>query len=142
MSEAGAKMKEFVINFERKHEIKVKTVHGDNAGEFTGGAFNDYPRHHGIEFTSSAPYSLESSRLDKTFNRTLLARVRCMLLYARLSIKLWGEAAHHAVIVLNRTPIRTLGSVTPYEAVYGRAPDVSKLRVFGCNAFATRLKKL
>jgi hypothetical protein len=76
--------------------------------------------------------------LAENFNRTLVARVRCMLSHAGLSIKLWGEAAHHAVFVLNRTPIRTLGQVTPYEAVYGRAPAVRKLRVFGCDAFATR----
>jgi transposase InsO family protein len=86
----------------------VKTVHGDNAGEFTDGTFNEYLREHGIEFTTSAPYSPESNGLADIFNRTLFARVRCMLSHARLSIKLWGEAAHHAVFVLNRTPIRTL----------------------------------
>jgi Integrase core domain len=64
-SEAGAKLKEFVTNFERKHEVKVKTVHGDNAGEFTGGTFNKYLREHGIEFTSSAQYSPESNGLVK-----------------------------------------------------------------------------
>jgi hypothetical protein len=61
-----------------------------------------------------------------------------MLSHARLSIKLWDEAARHAVFVPNRTPIRTLRNVTPYEAVYGRAPDVSKLRVFGCDSYAIR----
>jgi Integrase core domain len=137
-SEAGAKLNELVTNFERKHDVKVKTMHGDNAGELTSGIFNEYLRDNGIKFTSSAPYSPESNGLAEKFSRTLFARVRCMLSHARLSIKLWGEAAHHAVFVPNRTLIRTLGNVTPYEAIYGRAPDVSKLRVFGCDAFATR----
>jgi hypothetical protein len=57
MSEDGAKLKEFLTNFELKHEVKLKIVHGDIADEFTGGTFNEYIREHGIEFTSSAPYS-------------------------------------------------------------------------------------
>jgi hypothetical protein len=56
-SEAGAELKEFVTNFERKHNVKVKTMHGDNAGEFTGCTFNKYLRDHGIEFTSSTVLS-------------------------------------------------------------------------------------
>jgi Reverse transcriptase (RNA-dependent DNA polymerase) len=50
---------------------------------------------------------------------------------------MWEEAAHHAVLLLNITPSRSLGNITPHEAAYGVVPDVSKLRVFGCVAFAT-----
>jgi Reverse transcriptase (RNA-dependent DNA polymerase) len=50
---------------------------------------------------------------------------------------MWGEAVHHAVHLLNITPSRSLGNVTPHEATYGVEPGVSKLRVFGCVAFAT-----
>jgi Reverse transcriptase (RNA-dependent DNA polymerase) len=49
---------------------------------------------------------------------------------------MWGEAAHHAVHLLNITPSRSLGNITPHEGVYGVVPDVSKLRVFGCVSFA------
>jgi hypothetical protein len=50
---------------------------------------------------------------------------------------MWEEAAHHAVHLLNITPSRSLGNITSHEAAYGVVPDVSKLRVFGCVAFAT-----
>jgi hypothetical protein len=50
---------------------------------------------------------------------------------------MWGEAVHHAVHLLNITPSRYLGNITPHEAAHGVMPDVSKLRVFGCVAFAT-----
>jgi hypothetical protein len=57
---------------------------------------------------------------------------------------MWGEAAHHAVHLLNITPSRSFGNITSNEASYGVVPDFSKLRVFGCVAFATltRPKKL
>jgi hypothetical protein len=51
---------------------------------------------------------------------------------------MWGEAAHHAVHLLNVTSSRSLGNIIPHEAAYGVVPDVSKLRVFDCVAFATR----
>jgi hypothetical protein len=50
---------------------------------------------------------------------------------------MWGEAAHHAVHLLNITSSRSLGNITPHEAAYGDVPDVSKLRVFSCAVFAT-----
>jgi hypothetical protein len=49
---------------------------------------------------------------------------------------MWGEATHHAVHLLNITPSRSLGNITQHEAADGVVPDVSKLRVFGCVAFA------
>jgi hypothetical protein len=48
-----------------------------------------------------------------------------------------GEAAHHAVHLLNITLSRSLGNINSHEAAYGVVPDVSKLRVFGYVAFAT-----
>ena len=36
----------------------------------------------------------------------------------------------------NRTPTKALGMKTPYESWYGKQPDLSNLRVFGCIAFA------
>jgi hypothetical protein len=44
----------------------------------------------------------------------------------------WGEAVSTAVFILNRSPTKALKDKTPYEAWYGRQPDVSFLRTFGC----------
>jgi hypothetical protein len=99
--------------------------------------FNSCLREQGIKFTSSAQYSLESNGLAENFNKVLFARVRCLLDHARMGQVMWGEAAHHAVHLLNITPSRSLGNTTPHEAAYGDVPDVSKLRLFGCAAFPT-----
>jgi transposase InsO family protein len=119
-------------------------VHADNAAEFTGGDFNSCIREQGIKFTSSALYSPESNGLAGNFNKVLFARVRCILDHSGKDKVMWGEAAHHAVHLLNITPSRSLGNINLHEAAYGVVPDVSKLRVFGCVAFAAlpHLKKL
>jgi transposase InsO family protein len=135
-SDAGGVLRDFIVQFEREHDCPVKSAHADNAAEFTGDYFNSCLREQGIKFTSSAPYSPESNGLADNFNKVLFARVRCLLDHSSMNKVLWGEAAHHQAHLLNITPSRSLGKITPHEAAYGVVPDVSKRRVFGCVAFA------
>jgi hypothetical protein len=136
-SDAGGVLRDFIAKFEREHDCLVKSVHADNAAEFTGGDFNSLLREQGIKFTSSARYTPESNGLAENFNKVLFARVRSLLDHSGMDRVMWGEAAHHAIHLLIITPSRSLGNMTSHEAAYGIAPDVSKLRVFGCVAFAT-----
>jgi GAG-pre-integrase domain len=143
-SDAGGTLRDFIVKFEREHDGLVKSMHADNEAEFTGGDFNSCLREQGIKFTSSAPYSPKSNGLAENFNKVLFARVSCLLDHSGMDKVMRGEAAHHAIHLLNITPSRSLGNITPHEAAYGVVPDVSKLRVFGCVAFPTLsyLKKL
>lgn len=58
----------------------------------------------------------------------------------KLPGKLWGEAVHHAVYILNRLPTRALSNQTPYEAWTGLKPNMSHIRVFGCITHMKNLK--
>jgi hypothetical protein len=60
-SDAGGALRDFIVKLEREHDCLAKSVHADNAAEFTGGDFNSCLREQGIKFTSSAPYSPESN---------------------------------------------------------------------------------
>jgi hypothetical protein len=55
---------------------------------------------------------------------------------ADLPDKYWGHAILHAAYLWNITPKRSLGGKTPEEAFSGKVPDVSRLRTFGCKAWA------
>jgi hypothetical protein len=55
-SDAGGALRDFIVKFEREHDFLFKSVHADNAAEFTGSDFNSCLREQGIKFTSSAPY--------------------------------------------------------------------------------------
>jgi GAG-pre-integrase domain len=128
-SDAGGTLRDFIFKFEREHDCLVKAVHADNAAEFIGGDFNSCLREQGIKFTSSAPYSPELNGLAENFNKVLFARVRCLLDHAKMGQVMWGEAAHHAVHLLNITPSRSLGNITPHEAAYG---DVRRCQQASC----------
>ena len=71
-------------------------------------------------------------------NRTLVESARSMIAHAALSNIFWAEAISTAAYVRNRLPTTALKeNETPYESWYGRKPDVSHLRVFGCIAYAS-----
>ena len=60
-----------------------------------------------------------------------------MVVHAALSKTYWAEAVSTAFYIKNRSPSQSLaGHITPYEAWYGRKPDLSDLKVFGCIAYA------
>jgi hypothetical protein len=44
---------------------------------------------------------------------------------------LWTEAARHVVWLLNRTTTKAVDGMTPYEAVFGRKPDLRGVREWG-----------
>jgi len=57
------------------------------------------------------------------------------LLYgAGLTGTFWGYAIMHATYLANRTPVRRLAK-TPLELALGNKPDLSRARVWGCDAF-------
>src|SRR5205085_7829046 len=67
--------------------------------------------------------------------RTVVERARTMLLEARLPERFWSEAIAAAVYILNRSPTKALTGKTPFEAWFGRRPNLSHLRRFGCDAY-------
>ena len=68
-------------------------------------------------------------------NRTIQETARSMLHAAGLSDAFWGEAVATAVILRNRSPTVAVKGMTPYVCFYGKRPDVSHLKVFGCDAY-------
>src|SRR5205085_10361622 len=68
-------------------------------------------------------------------NRTIMEKARSMLLEASLPESFWAEAVNTAVYLHNRSPTRFLEGKMPYKASNGIKPDLSHLKVFGCDAF-------
>uniref|UniRef100_A0A2N9GBX0 Reverse transcriptase Ty1/copia-type domain-containing protein n=1 Tax=Fagus sylvatica TaxID=28930 RepID=A0A2N9GBX0_FAGSY len=52
-----------------------------------------------------------------------------------LPVSFWGEAALTAVYTINRCPSPVVQNTTPYERLFGTAPNYSLLKVFGCVCF-------
>ena len=55
-----------------------------------------------------------------------------MLHDQNLPMHLWVEAAREVVNVQNYNPHRVIENKTPEEVFFGKKPEVSHLRIFGC----------
>ena len=81
------------------------------------------------------PISSESNGFVERENRTLLDKARSLLFSYELPQRLWAEAVNTAAYLLNRLPFSRQKEKTPFELWHGKKPDVSHLKVFGCDAF-------
>jgi hypothetical protein len=59
-----------------------------------------------------------------------------MLHASQLPKFLWGEAVKHTVYLKSRTLTKALDGMTPYEAFYGKKPNLAGLHEFGDKVLA------
>jgi hypothetical protein len=89
------------------------------------------------EPTLKQQWAMLMSRMDCQKDiRTIFERVLAVLSDTKLPKRLWMEILQTVVYVKNRSPVRPLGSKTPYEVLYGKKPDLSNLRIPGCIVYA------
>ena len=113
---------------------KVKTIRSDNGTEFTSEDFSSPLRKNNIKHERSAPYSPHQNETAERQWRTIFEMGRCMLLDKKLPKELWPYAVHTAVYTINRC-LNSRVNKTPCEAWTGRRPNISNMRVFGCEYY-------
>lgn len=73
-------------------------------------------------------------------NRTFLDKVICMLISFFLPNLFWGKALLTAACLVNLSPFTALNCKVPNEVWSGKKPYYSRLRIFGCVAYAHQYK--
>lgn len=125
------------VNFiQGSHASSLKALRTDNGGEYISNDFKEYLRIHGILHQLTVAYTPQQNGVAERANRTLLDLVRSMLHARRIEKRFWAEGLSTAAYVRNRVPSRSLPlGVTPYKRWHDKVPDISHLRVFGCNCW-------
>jgi hypothetical protein len=119
---------------ERAVGKRVKTLRTDGGHEFKGD-LDKWLKTKGIVHQTSAPYTPQQNGRAERINRTLLERARAMLLESQLPKEFWAAAVRVAAVLHNYTPAADQ-KLTPHELFHGAPPDTTRLRVFGCKAYA------
>ena len=114
---------------------KVKTIRSDNGTEFTSEDFSSLLRKNNIKHERSAPYSPHQNGTAERQWRTIFEMGRCMLLDKKLPKELWPYAVHTAVYTRSRCLNSRVNRI-PFEALTGRRPNISNMRIFGCECYA------
>lgn len=115
-----------------QYNVQIKKLHTDRGGEYLSNEFSDHLAKAGTVRQLTVHDTPEYNGVAERLNRTLLVKIRAMLHDSGLPKFLWGEAAHHAVYLKNRTWTRTLDDTTPHEILTGEKPDLSNLHPWGC----------
>lgn len=84
----------------------------------------------GIQILSTNPYTPKKNSRAERYNRTLLENARAIILHIEKEV--WSLAVEAAAYIINRSPIRSNDMKTPHEVYFGKKPNLSNTRVFGC----------
>ena len=109
-------------------EKKIKILRSDRGREYFPTEFTLYCEENCILYQRSTPYTPHQNGLaERKKNRTIVEMINAMILNAKLSFNLWGEALLTACHAHNRIPSRKI-KISPYELWKGRKKNLGYLR--------------
>ncbi|GJV11550.1 retrotransposon protein, putative, ty1-copia subclass [Tanacetum coccineum] len=129
--------KVFKNEVENQLEKTIKVLRSDRGGEYISQEFKDYLKACGIVQQLTPPYTPQHNGVSERRNRTLLDMVRSMMNLTTLPLSFWDYALESATRILNMVPTKKVDK-TPYELWYGKVPNLSYLKVWGCEALVKR----
>ncbi|GJT17140.1 retrotransposon protein, putative, ty1-copia subclass, partial [Tanacetum coccineum] len=116
---------------------KIKALRSDRGGEYLSQEFKDYLGKNGIVQHLTSPYTPQQNGVSEMRNRTLLDMIRSMFNLITLPLSFWDYALESIVRILNMVPTKKVDK-TPYEIWHGKVPNLSYLKVWGCEAYVKR----
>ncbi|KAL0385668.1 UNVERIFIED_CONTAM: Retrovirus-related Pol polyprotein from transposon TNT 1-94 [Sesamum radiatum] len=135
-SEVFEKFKTWKTFVENQTEKRIKTLRTDNGLEFCNKQFSELCDEFGIKRHNTTPYTPQQNGVAERMNRTLLNKVRCLLISSGLPKTFWGEALLTAAYLINRSPSVPLNGKLP-ESVWTGMLLSTKLK---CPVYLAPLK--
>ncbi|KAK9025215.1 hypothetical protein V6N11_065111 [Hibiscus sabdariffa] len=133
-SEALEKFKEFKNEVQNQHGKSIKALRSDRGGEYLSQDFDELLKECGIVSQLTPPGTPQWNGVSERRNRTLLDMVRSMMSHTDLPTSFWGYAVETTAFTLNRVPSISVQK-TPHEMWTRRRPNMSFMRVWGCQAY-------
>ncbi|GJR21742.1 retrotransposon protein, putative, ty1-copia subclass [Tanacetum coccineum] len=115
----------------------LRHVSRQDRWQYISPEIKDYLKANGIVQQLTPPYTPQHNRVSERRNRTLLDMVRSMMNLTTLPLSFWDYALESATRILNMVPTKKVDK-TPYELWYGKVPNLSYLKVWGCEALVKR----
>ena len=111
----------------------MRHFHTDGGTEYN--KFERVAAARGTKVTRTPIHTPQHNGIAERKNRTIMEMARALLFHASLPAEqYWRYAVETAVVIHNRCTIVGEHGKTMHELFTGRAPDLSFMRVFGCDA--------
>ncbi|CAB0037528.1 unnamed protein product [Trichogramma brassicae] len=114
----------------------MRALRCDQGREYCNNEMKKTMDKYGIKLETTAPYTPEKNGQAERVNRTIVEMARSMMLQAKAPGFLWAEAVNTAAHIVNRLSTRARSNTTPFEAWWGKKPDMSNMRIFGALAYS------
>ncbi|GJY39007.1 ribonuclease H-like domain-containing protein [Tanacetum coccineum] len=121
----GSSSSDFEVDIHQRLDVS-------NGTEFKNNDINQFCGMKGNKMEFSVARTPQQNRVAERKNRTLIEAARTMLANLFLPTTFWAEAVYTACYVQNRVLVTMPHNKTPYELLYGRPPNISFMRPFGC----------
>ena len=115
---------------ERQFDRKIRAIQTDWGGEYQ--ALNSFFKRIGIEHHVSCPHAHQQNGSAERKHRHIVEMGLTLLAHSSMPLKFWDEAFLTAVFLINRLPSKIIDNKTPFEKLFGRPPEYTFLRTFGC----------
>lgn len=131
-SDASFKTVETLKFLQKLAGCGVAIFRTDGGKEYQSVKVQDFLRENATEHEVTPPYTPELNGMAERLNRTLMERVRCLLVSSGLNHSFWKDAMEYSVYIYNRTPHSGIGFRTPWEVFHNCAfKKLPKFHVFG-----------
>jgi transposase InsO family protein len=137
-SESFEKFKEYKNEVENQLDKRIKALRTDRGGEYLSNEFSTYLKECGIVPQLTPPGTPQWNGVSERRNRTLLDMVRSMMCQTELPLYFWSYALQTAAHTLNVVPSKSVEK-TPHELWMGKPPNITYLRIWGCEAYVKRM---
>ena len=92
--------------------------------EYLGKEFTLHLKSRGTEQKLTVHDTPQHNGVAERCNQTIVEWIHALLHSSGLLKNLWGEAARHVVWLMNCTLTKAVDGMMPYEAAFGKKPDL------------------
>ena len=130
--EAFDASKPLITALEVEARTNLKSLRMDEGGEYISHEWKAFAKDKGFHHQLIAPHNPEQNDVNGRLNITLLEKMRCLLLWSKLSKSFWDVSILHANRLRNRTPTSGLKRGVPLTEWTEKQTDLKSLHTFGC----------
>jgi hypothetical protein len=122
---------------ERSNNVRVLSIRCGGELELSAGKMGDHIASKGIVLQRTVAYAHAQNGKSERYIRTLEEGGQALLADSGLPMSFWLDAVLTRQYLCNRLPTSTLpNDMTPFESITnGRKPNLSHLRVWGCDCY-------
>ncbi|XP_073131941.1 uncharacterized protein [Henckelia pumila] len=114
------------------HALTVARIRTDHWKEFENSSFSSLCDKKGISQEFSAQKTPQQNGIVERKNMMLQEMARVMMSSKNISKRFWAKALNTTCYISNRVYLRSGSSMTSYEILMGKRPNLNYFHIFGC----------